>query len=191
VPGVAAGSTVETFVAVKLYIDSWRWAGVPIFIRTGKMLPVTCTEIFVEFKRPPRESFHEIVPSRSAHFRMRVNPDVTIGLGLRVKTPGERMVGDDVELLLKEQANLDKPPYERLLGDAIRGNSELFARQDLVLAQWRIVEPILDNVTPIYTYEQHTWGPEEASQLIGPDGPWIWPTTSDTQPQGTAPAVPA
>jgi glucose-6-phosphate 1-dehydrogenase len=122
---------------------------------------------------------------------MRVNPDVTIGLGLRVKTPGERMVGDDVELLLKEQANLDKPPYERLLGDAIRGNSELFARQDLVLAQWRIVEPILDNVTPIYTYEQHTWGPEEASQLIGPDGPWIWPTTSDTQPQGTAPAVPA
>jgi glucose-6-phosphate 1-dehydrogenase len=101
------------------------------------------------------------------------------------------MVGDDVELLLKEQANLDKPPYERLLGDAIRGNSELFARQDLVLAQWRIVEPILDNVTPIYTYEQHTWGPEEASQLIGPDGPWIWPTTSDTQPQGTAPAVPA
>jgi glucose-6-phosphate 1-dehydrogenase len=191
VPGVAAGSTVETFVAVKLYIDSWRWAGVPIFIRTGKMLPVTCTEIFVEFKRPPRESFHEIVPARSAHFRMRLNPDVTIGLGLRIKTPGERMIGDDVELLLKEQANLDKPPYERLLWDAIRGNSELFARQDLVLAQWRIVEPILDNVTPIYTYEPHTWGPDEASQLIGPDGPWICPTTSEIQPQGTAPVVPA
>lgn len=191
VPGVAAGSTVETFVALKLYIDSWRWAGVPIFIRTGKLLPVTCTEIFVEFKRPPRESFHEIVPTRSAHFRMRLNPDVALGLGLRVKTPGERMIGDDVELLLKEQANIEMPPYERLLGDAIRGNSELFARQDLVMAQWRIVEPILDNVTPIYTYEPKTWGPDEASQLIHADGSWVCPMTADTQPQSTAPAVPA
>jgi glucose-6-phosphate 1-dehydrogenase len=191
VPGVAPGSTVETFVAVKLHIDSWRWAGVPIFIRAGKKLPVTCTEIFVEFKRPPRETFHEIVPDRSAHFRMRVNPDVVIGLGVRVKTPGDRMTGDDVELLLTQQASSEIPPYERLLGDALNGNSDLFARQDLVMAQWRIVEPILDNVTPVYSYEPGSWGPDEAYQLIGGDGPWIGPKVKEpaTKP-GVAP-VPA
>jgi glucose-6-phosphate 1-dehydrogenase len=177
VPGVASGSTVETFVALKLHIDSWRWAGVPIFIRAGKQLPVTCTELDVYFKRPPRETFKELVPGSSAHLRMRVSPDVAIGLGLRVKTPGERMVGDDVELTLKEHAAADMPPYERLLGDALRGNFELFARQDLVLAQWRIVQPILDDVTPIYNYEPGSWGPDEAAQLIGCDGPWTNPQT--------------
>ena len=103
VPGVAAGSTVETFVALKLVIDSWRWAGVPIFIRAGKKLPVTCTEIFVEFKRPPRETFREIVPVGSSHLRIRISPDITIGMGVRVKSPGERMIGEDVELTLKQE----------------------------------------------------------------------------------------
>ena len=181
VPGVAPGSQVETFIAIKLGIDSWRWAGVPIYIRAGKMLPVTCTEALVEFKRPPREAFGEIVPTTSAHMRIRVNPDLTIALGVRVKTPGERMVGRDVELELHRQAADDIPPYERLLGDASRGNSELFSRQDLVEAQWRIVDPILENVTPLYSYGQGTWGPEEAHQLISADGPWLNPKGLETK----------
>ena len=106
---------------------------------------------------------------------MRVSPDISIGMGVRVKTPGERMVGNDVELMLQRQAAADEPPYERLLGDAMRGISELFARQDLVEAQWRVVQPILGNVTPVYTYEPGTWGPEEAHQLVGADGPWFNP----------------
>jgi glucose-6-phosphate 1-dehydrogenase len=175
IPGVAPGSSVETFIAIKLEIDSWRWAGVPVYVRAGKMLPVTCTEALIEFKRPPRETFGEIVPSTSAHMRIRVSPDLTIALGVRVKTPGERMVGHDVELELHRQAADDMPPYQRLLGDASRGNSELFSRQDIVEAQWRIVEPILGNVTPLYPYAPGTWGPEEAHQLIEGHGPWMDP----------------
>jgi glucose-6-phosphate 1-dehydrogenase len=161
VAGVDPASTVETFVAV--------------YIRAGKMLPVTATEIFVEFKRPPIETFGEIVPSTSAHLRMRIDPDICIAMGVRVKTPGERMTGSDVELALTEQAADDMPPYERLLGDAMRGQNELFARQDLVEAQWRAVEPILGNATPLYDYEPGTWGPDEANQLIADDGPWSNP----------------
>jgi glucose-6-phosphate 1-dehydrogenase len=176
VPGVAPGSNVETFVAVRLEIDSWRWAGVPIYIRAGKMLPVTCTEATVEFKRPPRETFGELVPTNSAHMRIRMSPDLVIGLGARVKIPGERMVGRDVELEMHRQAAHDVPPYQRLLGDASHGNPELFSRQDLAEAQWRVVEPILGNVTPLYSYLPGTWGPEESAQLIGRDGHWIDPT---------------
>jgi glucose-6-phosphate 1-dehydrogenase len=174
--GVAPGSPVETFVAVKLEIDSWRWAGVPIYIRAGKMLPVTCTEAVVEFKRPPRSTFAEIVPNTSAHLRFRVSPNIDIALGVRVKTPGERMVGHDVELLLRSEAANDKPPYQRLLGDACKGISEQFSRQDLIEAQWRIVEPVLGYNTPFYAYPVHTWGPEESRQLIDPNGPWLDPT---------------
>jgi glucose-6-phosphate 1-dehydrogenase len=175
VPGVSAGSTVETFIALKLFIDTWRWAGVPVYIRAGKMLPVTATEVFVAFKRPPIETFDEVVPTTSAHLRMRISPEIVIGMGVRVKTPGERMTGEDVELTLAEQAACDMPPYERLLGDAMRGQNELFARQDVVEAQWRAVETILDNVTPFYHYEPGTWGPPEAQQLITNDGPWVNP----------------
>ena len=126
VPGVAASSTVETFVAVRMFIETWRWADIPIFIRAGKMLPVTATEVFVEFKRPPIEAFGEIMSGTSAHLRMRLSPDISIGMGVRVKTPGERMTGSDVELTLTEQAADDMPPYERLLGDAMRGQSRAF-----------------------------------------------------------------
>jgi len=175
VPGVSAASTIETFVAVKLFIESWRWAGVPIYIRAGKTLPVTTTEVIVEFKRPPIETFGEIVPRTSAHLRMRISPDIAIALGVRVKTPGERMTGNDVELTLSEQSAEDMPPYERLLGDAMHGQNELFAREDVVEAQWRTVDPILGNVTPLYHYEKGTWGPDEADQLIDGDGPWINP----------------
>jgi len=179
VPGVAPGSAVETYIAIKLEIDSWRWAGVPVYVRAGKLLPVTCTEAFIEFKRPPRETFGEIVPSTSAHMRIRVSPDLTIALGTRVKTPGEQMVGRDVELELHRQAADDIPPYQRLLGDACRGNSELFSRQDIVEEQWRIVDRILGNVAPLYPYEPGTWGPEEAHQLIESHGPWVDPKVQD------------
>ncbi len=185
VAGVAPGSNVETFVAIRLHIDSWRWAGVPIYIRAGKELPVTCTEATIQFKRPPRETFGELVPGSSSHVRIRVSPDFAIGLGVRVKIPGERMVGRDVELDLHRQAADDMPPYERLLGDASRGNCELFSRQDMVEAQWRVVEPILGNVTPAYSYLPGTWGPEEAGQLIGNDGPWVDPMVPDAEQHAT------
>ena len=182
VPGVSSGSTVETFVAVKLSIDNWRWSGVPIFIRAGKKLAVTATEVVVEFKRPPRETFGEIVPVLSSHMRMRISPDISISMGLRVKKPGEEMAGQDVELSLIRQAAEDKPPYQRLLGDAMRGSAELFTRQDSVEAQWQVVDGILGNVTPLYTYEPGTWGPEEAYQLIGKHGPWLNPRPSESKP---------
>jgi glucose-6-phosphate 1-dehydrogenase len=175
VAGVSRSSSVETFVAIRLEIDSWRWAGVPIFIRAGKMLPVTCTEANIDFKRPPRETFGEHVPPSSAHMRIRLSPDVAIGLGLRVKTPGERMIGRDVELDMHREAVDVMPPYERLLGDASHGNIELFSREDIVEAQWRIVQPVIGNVTPVYSYLPGTWGPEEAGQLIADHGPWIDP----------------
>ena len=172
VPGVRAGSTVETYAAAKLEIDNWRWAGVPIFIRTGKKLPVSIAEAIVEFRRPPRETFGEIVTSGSGHMRFRIQPDVTIALGTRVKIPGDRMIGDDVELILSRQPGQDMPPYQRLLGDAMHGVSELFTREDIVDAEWRIVNNILGNATPVYKYGPGTWGPKGAEQLVGSYGPW-------------------
>ena len=181
VPGVHAGSTVETYIAVRLFIESWRWEGVPVYIRTGKNMPVTATEVSVEFRRPPRETFGELVPGGSAHMRFRLGPDMAIGMGLRVKQPGERMVGDDTELMLTAQAAAYRPPYQRLLGDAMHGVGDLFGREDIVDAQWRIVQPILDNVTPLYKYQSGSWGPDEATQLIGGDGPWRDPRVTKAE----------
>ena len=172
VPGVKSGSTIETYVAATLFIDSWRWAGVPIYIRVGKALPLTVAEIMVDFKRPPLDTFAEIVPSSSGHMRLRISPDVSIALGVRVKHPGEGMKGQDVELILTEQELSFMPPYQRLLGDAMHGIGDLFGRQDIVDAQWRIVDPVLDDVALPITYEKGSWGPREADRLIGPDGPW-------------------
>ena len=112
---------------------------------------------------------------------MRISPDISIGLGMRVKVPGERMVGDDVELILTRRGANDMPPYQRLLGDAMRGVPELFTRQDLVEAQWRVVEPVLGNATPVYPYKPGSWGPDEASQLIGCDGPWLVPQAPESE----------
>ncbi len=182
VPGVRSTSAVETFVAVKLSIDNWRWAGVPIYIRAGKKLAVTSTEVVVEFKRPPRETFGELVPVHSSHMRMRISPDISLSMGLRVKKPGERMAGQDMELTLLRQAAEDMPPYQRLLGDAMRGSAELFTREDSVEAQWQVVDEILGDVTPLYTYEPGTWGPEEAYQLIGKHGPWLNPRIPENKP---------
>ena len=181
VPGVRVGSTVETYIAARLYIESWRWEGVPIYIRAGKNLPVTATEVTVEFRRPPRETFGELVPCGSAHMRFRLGPDMAIGLGLRVKQPGERMVGDDMELELTARAAAYRPPYQRLLGDAMHGVGVLFGREDIVDAQWRIVQPILDDVTPLYMYPSGSWGPDEATRLIGGDGPWRDPRVTKAE----------
>jgi len=174
-PGVAAGSRVETFVAVKLCIDNWRWAGVPIYIRAGKTLPVTATEIVVEFKKPPKSIFDDLAGAAPGHLRFRISPDISIGLGLRVKTPGEAMAGEDVEMILTEQPARDRPPYQRLLGDAMHGLKDLFACEGVVEAQWRIVEPVLDAADAPRSYPQDGWGPAEADTLIGLDGPWRAP----------------
>jgi glucose-6-phosphate 1-dehydrogenase len=178
VKGVRPDSTTETFVAVKLFVDSWRWAGVPIYIRAGKCLPLTAAEVTIEFKPPPRSTFGEKMDPSADYLRARLSPDVGVALGLRMKHPGERMIGDHVELSLMQRAGSDIPPYQRLLGDAMRGNNELFGRQDVVDAQWRIVEPILKTPPPVQEYERGTWGPDAATALIGADGPWRDPAAA-------------
>src|ERR671911_1194272 len=170
-PGVAADSAVETYVAARLAIDTWRWAGVPFYIRAGKRLPVTDTEVLVEFRRPPLELFGELIPARSNHLRLHLGPDVRIELGMRVKVPGDQLIGEDEELEAANFAVGGRSPYERLLGDAMRGDTDLFARQDAVEAEWRVVDPVVgDDATPLYEYDPGTWGPEEADQLIAGDG---------------------
>jgi glucose-6-phosphate 1-dehydrogenase len=176
VHGVKPGSTVETYAALRLFVDSWRWAGVPVYIRAGKRLPLTAAEVLVEFHRPPREVFGD--QGGRSHVRMRLGPDVCIAMGLQVKHPGEQMIGEIVELTLAEQAASLTPPYERLLGDAMRGVSDLFGREDVVDAQWRIVEPILADPPPYHEYEPGSWGPEAADALIGAHGPWHNPAPS-------------
>ena len=178
-PGVAPDTQVESFVAARLYIDTWRWAGVPFYIRAGKCLPVTSTTVTVSFKRPPRETFGEIVPAFSNHLRFRLSPDVMIGLGIRVKVPGERKVGEDVELVAFQSEGDAMAPYERLLGDAMRGDASLFASEGTVEAQWRIVDPILGNQTPLYFYDRGSWGPAEADQVIARDGTWYNPKPAE------------
>ena len=180
--GVAPDSDVETYVAVKLEIDSWRWAGVPFYVRAGKRLPLTATEVVVEFRRPPLEVFGELVGSRSNHLRLRLSPDMRIALGMRVKVAGEQMVGEDVELVATDRQGEDRPAYERLLGDALEGDGELFAREDTVEAEWQVVEPILGDAAPLYEYEPGTWGPEEADQLLA-DGGWSNPTRHGRRPR--------
>ncbi|MHB1515960.1 MAG: glucose-6-phosphate dehydrogenase [Acidiferrobacteraceae bacterium] len=173
--GVAADSQVETFAALRLFIDSWRWADVPFYVRAGKRLPVTATEVLVEFKRPPRAVFADVIPGRSNYLRLRLSPDVLIALGARVKLPGERMVGEPVELIASHQRPDEMAAYERLLGDALCGDLSLFGRQDSVEAQWRVVDSVLNGAAPLNLYEPGTWGPAPAAELIAPDGDWFNP----------------
>ena len=171
--GVARDSTVETFAAVRLYIDSWRWDGVPFFIRAGKCLPVTATEVLVKLQRPP---LSKLAIGETNYLRFRLSPDVMIGLGARVKRPGEGMVGDPTELKVVHYPDGDEmDAYERLLGDAMAGDATLFARQDAVEAAWAMVEPILGGVTPVHEYEPGTWGPAEADALTAAVGGWNCP----------------
>lgn len=165
-PGVARDSKVETFAALQLSIETWRWAGVPFFIRAGKQLPVNAIEVSVQLKQPPRDIFGE-ANRPPQHFRFRVGPDVTaLALAMHVKRPGEAMGGHQVELLISESEAHDMLAYERLLGDALRGDASLFARQDAIETQWRIVDPVLDLPTAPLVYEPGTWGPAQAEQLV-------------------------
>ena len=173
--GVAPNSSVETYAAVRLFIDTWRWAGVPFYIRAGKCLPVTVTEVMVNFKSPPRRTYDEPAPGAPNRLRLRLSPDVVIALGMRVKLPGEHMEGEDVELVAMHQSADEMTPYERLLADALRGDQSLFAREDQIEAQWAIVDPVLDGVTPVHEYEQNTWGPAEGDALIEDPAGWLNP----------------
>ena len=181
--GVAPDSQVETFAAVKLFIDTWRWADVPFYIRAGKDLPVTATEITVELKNPPQVTFEEVQPPQSNYCRFRISPLVKISLGARAKIPGEAMRGEGVELVAVHQTPDEMAPYERLLGSAMKGDETLFVREDSVEAQWKIVDPILGNVTPIHEYAPQSWGPQQADQLIEQDGGWYNPQPSDDSGQ--------
>ena len=176
--GVARDSRVETYAAIRLFIDSWRWAGIPFYIRAGKCLPVTSTEVNVTLRRPPLDTFEEKSLGSPNRFRLTLSPEVVIALGMRVKRPGERMQGEDVELIAIHQRADEMSPYERLLGDALRGDPILFARADQVEAQWRIVDPILGDVTPVYEYEPNTWGPPEAAKLMEDPGGWLDPKSN-------------
>ena len=174
--GVAPDSHVETFAALRFYIDSDRWAGVPFYVRTGKCLPVTVTEVLVEVKRPCRPVLDEIEPPLSNYFRFRLSPDVIIALGTKAKVPGEAMIGERIELVARHCSGDEMDPYERLLADAIKGDSTFFARGDGVEAAWRIVEPVLQHEEPLYTYEPGSWGPKEADDLLDQNRGWHNPT---------------
>ena len=175
-PGVAPDSPVETFAAMRLEIDSWRWDGVPFFIRAGKCLPVTTTEVMVELKRPPITKY---APGQGNYVRLRLSPEVVIALGARVKKPGEAMISEPTELsVVHYRADDEMGAYERLLGDAMLGDPTLFAREDAVEAAWRIVEPVLGNVTPVLKYAPGTWGPAEADRLVADVGGWARPSST-------------
>ncbi len=171
-PGVAKNSTVETFAAIRFWIDSWRWAGVPFYIRAGKQMPVTCTEIRVEYKRPPQMVYAEKNPGQPNYIRFRLSPEVVVALGTRRKLPGEGMTGTDNELIAQYHPKNEMEPYERLLMEAMKGEATYFARQDGVEEAWRIIDPILGDIVPAHEYEPATWGPAQSDELIAPHGTW-------------------
>ena len=169
--GVAPDSKVETFAAMRLAINSWRWHGVPIYIRAGKELPLTCTEVFVQFRRPP--AVYSETPPPANYLRFRINPDVQIGLGVMTKVPQDEMAGTETELLACRHSGAgEMDAYERLLGDALKGDATLFAREDHVEEAWRIVDPVLKADTTVCQYEPKTWGPQEVDEKVPPAGGW-------------------
>jgi glucose-6-phosphate 1-dehydrogenase len=170
--GVAPDSQVETFAAMCLHIDTWRWAGVPFYIRAGKRLPRTATEVKIDLKSPPLEIFDEAMPASPNYFRFRLSPEVVIAAGARVKRPGEKMCGDAMELVARHAPGEGDSPYERLLGDALRGDASMFTRDDSVEAAWRVIDPVLGGATPLLEYEPGTWGPAGAAALIAGGKRW-------------------
>jgi len=173
--GVAPDSKVETFAVLQLNVDSWRWQGVPFYIRAGKSLPVTCTELLVRMRRPPTV-FPTCTPAQN-HFRFRISPEVTAAFGLTVMDREEKMIGQQVELLANHHPDSEEmDAYERVLGDAMAGDATLFAREDYVEEAWRIVDPVLKAGTPIYEYAPGAWGPSEVDQKVSPPGGWQNPT---------------
>ena len=186
--GVRPDSKVETFAAVRLEIDSWRWKGVPFYIRAGKNLPVTCTEVFARFRKPPTVLKDSVV--KHNHMRFRISPEMVIAIGATAMSAGEVFEGRHVEIMASRNPCPDEmDAYERVLGDAMAGDPTLFARQDYVEEAWRIVDPALKADTPIHEYEQGSWGPCEVEQRISPEGGWHNPVMTDDQSpgQGTVP----
>ena len=178
--GVAHNSQVETFAALKLEIDSWRWRGVPFYIRAGKCLPATVTEVVVRLRRPP--TIFQSVDLQSNYFRFRISPDNSIAFGLNFAVPGDEMVGASTEITgcrAPVPDNMDA--YERVLGDAMAGDASLFAREDYVEEAWRIVDPALKASTPVCQYEQKTWGPAEVENRVSPPGGWVNPAVFHTE----------
>lgn len=175
-PGVAPASTVETFAAVRLFVDTWRWQGVPFFIRAGKCLPVHNTSVVVRLRKPPLDVFDIITGADSNYIRFGIDPDVSIRIGARRKKAGEEMAGEPAELLAQDDGKDDRPPYERLIGDAMNGNAQLFTREDASEIAWRIIQPVLDDRTPPHVYDPGTWGPVDAMREFAPDGGWVNPT---------------
>jgi glucose-6-phosphate 1-dehydrogenase len=176
-PGVKADSRMETFAALKLAIDSWRWRGVPFYIRAGKNLPVTCTEIIVRLAQPP--TMFPQFNLKSNYVRVRVSPEITIALGMNVMAPGSESVAQSSEIVgIRHPVAEDMDAYERVLTDAMAGDATLFARQDYVQEAWRIVDPALKAGTPVYEYEPQTWGPSEVDKRVAPPGGWHNPTAT-------------
>jgi glucose-6-phosphate 1-dehydrogenase len=174
-PGVAANSQTETFAAMRLEITSSRWQGVPFYIRAGKNLPVTCTEVLVRLRRSP--TVYSSLAATSNHIRFRISPEVMLAFGMSVMAPGDEMVAEPAEIVGSRAARgEEKDAYERVLGDAMAGDATLFARQDYVEEAWRIVDSYLKSETPVYDYEPQIWGPAKAEQSILPVGGWHNPT---------------
>jgi len=174
--GVAGDSRVPTFAALELKVESWRWAGVPFYIRAGKCLATTATEVRVQLKAPPAVVFHDAAPTMANHVRFRLGPDVVIGVGCSAKSPGDGMVGQPIELAIARHHTSDEmDAYERLLGDAMDGDATLFARQDAVEAAWQIVDPLLRDCAAPLAYAPGSWGPAEAERLTRDVGGWVMP----------------
>jgi glucose-6-phosphate 1-dehydrogenase len=175
-PGVQTNSEVETYVALRLAIDSWRWRGVPFYIRAGKSMPVTATEVMVVLR--PTPAIFTATPPPANYFRFRVTPNLEIAVAAMVKRSGDQFLGQMTELMAHDPVDpQEMEAYEELLGDAMHGNQMHFARQDYVEEAWRIVDPILDNATPVHPYQPGTWGPAEANSLVGTAG-WVNPVAT-------------
>ena len=182
--GVAADSKVETFVALRLQIDSWRWQGVPFYIRAGKSLPVTCTEVVVRLRRPP--PVYQGMQVDSNYCRFRISPEVTLAIGANVIAPGEETVSQTAEMVGTQLPRADEmDAYERVLGDAMHGDRTLFAREDYVEEAWRIVDPLMKDAPPVHEYEPGTWGPKEVDSRVTPPGGWQNPKMASLESQLT------
>jgi glucose-6-phosphate 1-dehydrogenase len=176
---VAKDSKVETFAAIRFQIDNARWKNVPFYVRAGKCMPVTITEVLVRLKRPTNQILDEIKSCDNSYFRFRLSPHEEIALGLKIKKAGEDMVGDIGELVVHETPKDEMPPYERLLGDAMHGDATSFSREDSVENAWRIVDPILNKAVPVYQYEKNSWGPAEVEEKLEPPQGWHNPLPDD------------
>jgi glucose-6-phosphate 1-dehydrogenase len=176
-PGVSPESRVETFAALKLFIDSWRWRGVPFYIRAGKCLAVTCTEILIRLRQPP--TMYEHYKLKSNYVRLRISPDIVLAFGLNVTSPVDESQSEISELLASRCPYAkEMDAYERVLGDAMAGDATLFAREDYVEEAWRIVDPVLKAGTPVYEYQPGTWGPSEVDKRVSPLEGWENPIVS-------------